>query len=536
MGSQFNLSIRFLAPTFHGRGGGGEPEWPPSPLRVFQSLVAAAARRRRSRALTPATQAALQWLEAQSPPTVVAPVGVTGSGYRLSVPNNAMDIVARAWCRGSDSDTGDANPATHRTMKRVRPTWLAGGDAVHYLWPLPEPLTEEVRGHIESLATVAGSVAALGWGIDMVVGNGAILLDEQADALPGERWLASEGAEDHGLRVPVAGTLEDLIDRHSRFLARLGPDGFTAPPPLSCYATVEYRSGTQARTHAMAAFALLRLDADGFRAFDTARRALSVVGMVRHATRVAATQAGWSEREIKGLVLGHGETDGDAHHAPIGPRRFAYLPLPSIEARGQGRSSVIGSVRRVLLSSFAEGCEAEIAWARRALPGQELVDEGTRQGIALLSLIPANDSVVRHYTRSASSWATVTPVVLPGYDDPAHYRRRLERGVSPEEQRLLLGRLDDRIDGLLRKAIVQAGFPEALSKHAELEWRKTGSWPGSDLADRYGVPDHLRRFPRLHVTLHWRDARGGAVRVPGPVCLGGGRFYGLGLFAAVPSG
>jgi CRISPR-associated protein Csb2 len=96
----------------------------------------------------------------------------------------------------------------------------------------------------------------------------------------------------------------------------------------------------------------------------------------------------------------------------------------------------------------------------------------------------------------------------------------------------MLARLSNRIDGLLRKAIVQAGFPEELADRAELEWRKVGFWPGTDLADRYGVPDHLRRFPRFHVKIQWRDARGNAVEVPGPVCFGGGRFYGLGLFAA----
>jgi len=44
----FRLSIRLLDGAFHGRGDGGEPEWPPSPLRAFQSLVCAAARRWRA--------------------------------------------------------------------------------------------------------------------------------------------------------------------------------------------------------------------------------------------------------------------------------------------------------------------------------------------------------------------------------------------------------------------------------------------------------------------------------------------------------
>jgi len=186
-----------------------------------------------------------------------------------------------------------------------------------------------------------------------------------------------------------------------------------------------------------------------------------------------------------------------------------------------------------MLSSFAGDCGDEIAWARRTLTGQELIDEDKKQSVALLSLIPATEKVVRSYTQAAVEWATVTPVVLPGYDDPKHYRRRMNREVGAEEQKELLQRLDRRIEGLLRKAVTQAGFSQVLADNATLEWRKVGFWPGTDLADRYGVPHHLKCFPRLHVKIQWRDARNQAVEVPGPICLGGGRFYGLGLFAVI---
>jgi CRISPR-associated protein Csb2 len=72
-----------------------------------------------------------------------------------------------------------------------------------------------------------------------------------------------------------------------------------------------------------------------------------------------------------------------------------------------------------------------------------------------------------------------------------------------------------------------------LAEHARIEWRTTEFWPGVELASRYAVPDHLARFPRMHVKICWRDGENMAMNVPGPVCIGGGRFYGLGLFAAV---
>jgi CRISPR-associated protein Csb2 len=526
------LTVRFLDAAFHGRGDGDEPEWPPSPLRVFQALVAAAARKNAGKVGGKA-RSAFEWLEGQTEsPIVIAPSTVEGSGYRLSVPNNAMDIVARAWSRGNDSNSGDANPATHRTMKSVRPTLLAS-DATHYVWQLQDEVSDEIRDHMQLLSEAAANVVALGWGLDLVVGHGALLSDADVEQLAGEQWLPCEGTGGRGLRIPVRGTLEDVLKHHQQFLKRLGEDGFVPPPPLSKYKSIEYRRAIDPPTRPFAAFALLRLDASGFRAFDTVRRGLTVAGMMRSTVKTAAARSGWTETRIASFVLGHGESNVGGGHTAVGPRRFAYYPLPSIESRNERGDSTAGSIRRVIVSTLAGECKEEIAWAQRAVSGQELRNENTKQPVALLSLIPSNEKVVRCYTRSAAVWATVTPMVLPGYDDPKHYRRRMEQEIGAEEQRELLGRLDARIDGLLRKAIAQAGFSEALASNAELDWRKVGFWRGSELADRYGVPDHLKQFPRYHVKIRWRGPKFDAVKIQGPICLGGGRFYGLGLFAAV---
>src|SRR3954469_5189476 len=199
MPSHFGLSFRFLDGAFHGRRDGEQPEWPPSPLRAFQSLVAGAAARRSLDASAPG----LKWLEEQPAPIVVAPVSICPPGYVLSVPNNAMDIVAKAWSRRNDSNSGDANPATHRTMKTVRPTRWLDGDAVHFLWPLRDPLTSEARGYVGALAEIARSVAILGWGVDMVAAHGAIVSGNEANAMAGERWLPGASGTGEGLRVPM---------------------------------------------------------------------------------------------------------------------------------------------------------------------------------------------------------------------------------------------------------------------------------------------------------------------------------------------
>ncbi len=532
------VSITLLNRTFHGRKGHREPEWPPSPLRLFQALVAAAARLGSGGLDSDDVRSTLTWLEQRETPSlIIAPaVSVSGQngkrhGYVLSVPNNAMDIVARAWARGNYKGTGDADPATHRTMKAVQPAHLLDSDTIHYLWPIQS----EGKAEAEKLAKIANYVVALGWGIDMAIGHAAVLSDEEVNVLRGERWIPGREGREEGLRVPVPGTLDALLARHKRFLGRMRPDGTFDPTPFlpdTAYKWVEYRRVTDPLRRPIAAFSLLKPDASGFRPFDPVHTGLTLAGMVRHAVACAAQRAGWDKSKVNTFILGHGEPK-NGHHIPVGPHRFAYLPLPSLEGRGEGKSRVVGSIRRLLLTAFADDCTDEIAWSRRVLAGCELVNENSGQSVAMLSPLPTNEKIVRCYVQPAEAWATVTPVVLPGYDDPAHYRRRLMEGTTAAEQKRLLDRLNERIEGLLRKAIVQAGFSQELAMYAELEWRKSGFWSGTDLAERYGVPDHLKRFSRWHVRLCWRDAQGQPVAVPGPLCLGGGRYYGLGLFAAM---
>ena len=103
------VSMRFLDTQFHGRRDGAKPEWPPSPLRLLQSLIAVTGRLE-SQDFSIVTKEALTWLEQRDPPIIVAPKVKPTIGRRLSVPNNAMDVVAKAWSRGNDTDKGDADP------------------------------------------------------------------------------------------------------------------------------------------------------------------------------------------------------------------------------------------------------------------------------------------------------------------------------------------------------------------------------------------------------------------------------------------
>jgi CRISPR-associated protein Csb2 len=428
-----------------------------------------------------------------------------------------MDLVGRAWSRGNTFGTGDANPATHRAMKTVRPSWLVGGDAVHYLWELPDDLTDEIRGHVETLGAAARSVVVLGWGIDLVAGNGRVLPGEDAERVPGERWRPTSDPSAEGLRVPTPGTLNALANRHEAFLHRLDGDGFTPVPALSAFAVVGYRRESDPPIRPFVAFELwqpietlanLRPGNSKFRPFDPVRHAVTVAAMVRHAAADAAKAARWSEERINTLIHGHTPDGNDRLRGGPDVDRFAYLPLPSLERRGlKGTRPVehCGSIRRVLVVG-APGAKEEVDWAGRALSGRELMDEAKKEPVALLGLMSKNDFNLRPYIEHAAVWSTVTPVVLPGHDE----------GDSVEAERLL------------RRAFIHAGLAPELVAGAELEWRFVGFRPGVELATRYRRPKQIP-FPRFHVRVRWPEP------IRGPLAVGAGRYRGLGIFAAEAS-
>ncbi len=293
-------------------------------------------------------------------------------------------------------------------------------------------------------------------------------------------------------------------------------------------------------SRSIAAFSVMKTDASGYRPFDTVRNGLRVAGMMRHAagSDEIARALEWTPEKVARFVLGHGESPGESHTPVTGPR-LAFLPLPSIERRGDGPPQVVTSIRRTMIVVFGGKADDDLQRVARLLSGSDLIREEDGERVAMLSRIPESDAVVRLYRQPAATWATVTPVILPGYDDPRKLRRKLfpdrespGKAGNPQEQKSLLTTLERRIEFLLRKAIEQAGISKELARHAAIEWQTVGFWPGTELATRYSFPNKSRRHRRLHVRITWRDASGRPIAMPGPICLGGGRFHGLGLFAA----
>ena len=415
-----------------------------------------------------------------------------------------------------------ASIAEHRVEKDVRPTRLAG-EVIHYLYRLPDDLTES-NEYRKTLKAAARSVTHLGWGIDMVAADADVISEEDAAKLPGHRWreVPVGGVP---LRVPKAGTLDDLIRKHAAFLGRLSNEGFKPVPPLNCFDVVGYHSPTVAGLptpdRPVAAFEIHRTiedqekeenaDKSKFRPFHHVRRVAAVAGMVRHVAAAVARRIGWPEEEVERRIEGHG--DGDNGQATSADR-LQFLPLPSITPNG------VSGIRRVLVVGPPG---FDLAPLRRRLNGEELIDEHSKQPVAMLSGIAATDRNVKEFLRRAQTWSTVTPVILPGYDDPDGLRAKLNDRGSAEKQKNLLARLDARIMALIWKAFHQAGWTADALAGAEVEYRAVGWFRGLDLARNYELPK--LRFPRYHLRVRFPRS------VAGPVVIGAGRYRGLGVFA-----
>lgn len=478
MSKLLRITARFLQPLAHGRLQSGEQEWPPSPLRLFQALMAAAAGRWNERLRVESAAPALCWLQQLPVAEIVACGGVPCEApTQFYVLDNSADLLVAGWKRG------ETETAPRRSEKVVRPMHLAG-DAVHYLFSL----TDDDCTHLPTLQIAARYLTHLGWGIDMVVGEAQLMTYEEAAQLKGERWRPALNGGVR-LRVPNAGTFDDVSRKHTEALKRLGAEGFRPVPALTAFGIQSFRRYTDIEPKPWCLFSILKPDASGNLALNTARRTRDVAAWIRHA--VADLCQDWPD--LAAFVHGHAATGGKNTAADSG-NRFQYLPIPSILA-WQGRKKV-DAIRRIMITA-PPGSEQRIDFIRRRLIGAELKWQGRVAGI--LNADPSGAKLVRsHYLDPAQAWSTVTPVILDGFDDRS--RAKTQR--------------------LLEKAFQHAQLP----RMTDYEWRPFGYREGVEPVRYFARPDKLNGT-MVHVRVVFEAP------VPGPIAIGAGRYRGFGLFA-----
>jgi CRISPR-associated protein Csb2 len=430
------------------------------------------------RSLWPSAEVALRWLERQPAPVILALPEAKLQQYRLAVPNNDMDTVARDWAAGR---RGDA--AKLRTMKGVAPRLAEGyGPHVRYLWPLEN---EEDPSLIALVRELSHCLYAFGWGVDMAYAETELRTSASAHGY--EEWTPSR-RRGKQLAVPVPGFLDDLEATYRRFTERSHTMDTDTRPTV-------YRLQRYERLGAAGCpFATFGLRTASGESVLSKRweEAMEVAGWLRHAA-AQALEGDVDAAKIAGFVLGHTPDDHDASF------RLSYVPLPSIgHMHGDGR------IRRAMLIEPAKSDGLIVDRLAAKLDGAVLTDSGGNPACTLGPL--PDEKVVDFYTRQAQVWRSVTPVIFHGFN-----AARGHISLTKTER-------------LLARAFEMAGFPaETIDSVA---FQPAPLWPGTGAARAMRVPSHLSKYPRYHVEVKFRTA------VTGPVLAGIGRHYGIGLFAA----
>ena len=462
---KLRITVEWLDGVYHG------VEWPPSPLRLYQAMIAGYAVHRRG---DPTLKAAMRHLETLPEPTIFAPCAEERSAIAAAVPNNdgdkTLDLLAR-------QEFAKAREKARKTSSiRVRRPRAFDG-AVTYEWEAGPGTVE----HLTALKAITRSVSAVGHGIDTAVARASLV--ERPATANGVKYTPSPVGRLR-LNVPYPGVFDVLEERFRQFRERVGADGVKGVPEPA-HLHMGYVSAMSMPPIRCEAFRLQNVS-NGPLAFD-GTQAMEVAAMVRHTVGIAARRAGLSNGTISEL-MGHG-----------GERRIRIQPLPNV-----GHRHADGRIRRVMLTAPETVDEEDWLEVLSRLVDADLVPERGREPIGFLVPIAGNDPILARYYGESNSWTTATPVVLPGRD---HRRGR----PRPERS--------------MRRLLQHAGISKAMALRVTIE--PAARLPGSAMPRQYKRPRHLAEYPCVHMSIRWQTS------VAGPLALGAGTGYGLGLFLPV---
>lgn len=476
------IAATFLADRYHGQ------EWPPAPARLFQALLAGT-KTGLYRQHWNETESTLKQIEALPAPEMIASNSASRYSYRAAVPNNDSDRAAREWFAGRPFSMADI-----KTMKVFAPHALSqvrqSEPHVFYIWPLsgagPAP---------SSVQKLASFLHTFGWGIDMAYADSFVLGEEQRRELVSQPGYAhyTPGARGKLHNIPAPGYLQDLTESYDRQCDRLSKAGIDPSIRATKYSQIRYERAGTGETP-LVAFQLRKLEDEN--AFFTVPYQLSmkVAAWMRHAAAEALRKEGIPDTIVDSYVLGHGNGYG---------RHMSFAPLPSI-----GTMHTNGSVRRVMVveppgedGSVSELLETKLATSELI----SLANGGPSKPVCVLAATSRDDGVLRFYLKTGTVWNSVTPVVLHGFNSE-HGKFSLKK-----------------TEQLLYQAFEKSGY--FRRQIAELYFQPAPFWAGTEGALQMRVPQHLSKWPRYHVSVRFCEP------AAGPILVGIGRHYGIGLFA-----
>jgi CRISPR-associated protein Csb2 len=495
MGQHLVVAVRFHD-RFHGTALGAS-EWPPSPARLFQALVAGAAR---GHGLPEPAARALGWLECLEPPVIAAPHADLGSEVTLFVPNNDADSV---------SDPRDVSDI--RVKKLLRPRLFDRDAEVLYVWSLPDE-----HPHATTIIDAANELYQLGRGVDMAWAVAEVVDDAGREArLDAHRGILHQpnpigrGLE---LACPIPGTLASLEARHHATRLEARPKGVTlftnAPKPR--FLRISY-----ARTRSITLYELRsRADAEKRFAWPLVKVA-ALVENVRDAAAARLIDA-LPERAttIEAAVVGR----ADGQHRVAPDDRIRILALPSI-----GHPHVSRAIRRIAVD-VPSGCPLDAADVTWAFDGLEVGQPDS--ACCVLARVDDPNALEKFgVTRGQAGfrrWRSVTAVALP---EQARRRRiepsrRWEERKGAPERIAEEGRAVEGVTTALRHAGVRGRLVASRVQREPFE-------PRGARAEAFAAQTRFPKERLWHVEFELDEP------IEGPLVIGDGRFLGLGTM--VPS-
>ncbi|MEM2251363.1 MAG: type I-U CRISPR-associated protein Csb2 [Candidatus Hadarchaeales archaeon] len=491
MKEYLQISVRFLSPTYCGG------EWPPSPVRLLQALIAAC-HYGISRDLWQDFQSVLSIL--QKPPNVIIacePKEKELPELKRYFPTNQfeLDDAIREIIELGFYPLGthpsylhlppDSRIRQHFYESRdFRPRWLgAEGDrSVHYFWELPENL-EKKKEIGEKISEVAKRIVALGWGTDMVIGEGKITTEAEISKLYGSRYILDPtGRAEKTMMAPSEGFLKEVEEVFDKKWIKYKGRINLRPTALRQY-TYKFEGEVVGPVRQWVGFKLCDPDdRETMKAFSP-HRWCEIVGWVRHAVAKAFEKMKTMEW-IRQKVLGHPEQSEHLH----------FIPVPSL-----GSQFADGFIRRIMIC-----WGPEIDLTREEIKILEDLDLVSESGKKEAHLRFENERWFERFTQKGRKWESVSPVILHGYD--------FRRGKFSFKKCQLL----------ILQAFKNSGYdPQIINRFI---FQKSSFVPNALHVSCYGVPNHLDKLPRYHISVEFEKS------VLGPVVVGRGRFYGLGLF------
>ena len=473
------------ADRFHGASG-----WPPSPGRLFQALVAAAARG----AHLPADERrALRWLEQLDPPWIAAPPALRGQSVKLFVPNNDLDAVG--------GDPGRVSEI--RTDKHWRPCFFDPDQPVTYVWNFDSGETEAAL-----VRDIAARLYQLGRGVDMAWAVADILPRDQADAVlaahAGALYTPGAGGEGSDVACPHSGTLKSLVERHEQAGRRLiwnlsagTPRQLFVQPPKPSFRRIGYRAPPR-RLH----FELR--EESGFAPRPLRLAAPLIAGLRDAAVAKLRTALPAGAALFERLIVGRGAGSRDLD------LRIRMIPLPSI-----GAAHTDPSIRRVMVEVPAQ-CPIRVDDLEWAFAGLAPCDPETGKAWPGRLVSTEDSRMGDRFSRDGRIFRSVTAVALS-----AAVRRRLA-GDEGSAVKSAGERLEEeaRAAGAVVQALRHVGV---RARPTDIRVQREPFQRRGAMAERFAGGSRFSKHSLWHVELRFSHA------VPGPIVIGDGRFCGLGV-------